>query len=290
MRPRAPDARQPSVALAATFGDFCCRHDERAWRSATAARTARVGTLHDGRRWPSTEIGGTADEEAIGRVRFRRAGALLWRRIGARTDARAARRLGCSGIFAGHVAGAIASSDAARGQNPRTGNDRCAGRRNDGAGAEVRGSMVRPVRAQAAVGDTGSCAIDRRNAGEGVGGGTGERRRPAGLTRRSIERFVGLRREGGCRAPRRPRATIVFRAISGRHEGSRWAAIWPNQHRKLLWTRVAPFPSSRLESALRCPMCGSRGGPLRPTATDVRGAPRCLAKMVEVPNPLKFLG
>jgi hypothetical protein len=159
-----------------------------AWRSATAARTARIGTLHDGRRWPSTKIGEAADEEAIGPVRFRRAGALLCRRIGARADARAARCPGCSGIFAGDVPGAIASSDAARGQNPRAGNDRCAGRRNHGAGAEVRGSMVRPVRAQAAVGHTGSWAIDRRNDGEGVGGRTGERRRPVRLARPSIER------------------------------------------------------------------------------------------------------
>jgi hypothetical protein len=234
-----------------------------AWRSATAARTARIGTLHDGRRWPSTKIGEAADEEAIGPVRFRRAGHQLCRRIGARADARAARCPGCSGIFAGDVPGAIASSDAARGQNPRAGNDRCAGRRNHGAGAEVRGSMVRPVRAQAAVGHTGSWAIDRRNDGEGVGGRTGERRRPARLARPSIERSSVCAEKGLSCCASILRATIVFRAIRSGMKGSRWAAIWPNQHRKLLWTWLAPFPSSRLESALRCPMCGSRGGPCR---------------------------
>ena len=260
-----------------------------AWRSATAARTARIGTLHDGRRWPSTKIGEAADEEAIGPVRFRRAGHQLCRRIGARADARAARCPGCSGIFAGDVPGAIASSDAARGQNPRAGNDRCAGRRNHGAGAEVRGSMVRPVRAQAAVGDTGSCAIDGRNAGEGVGGRTGERRRPARLARPSIERssvcaekgavVLRVNLEGNNRLPR----------DAVRHEGSRW----PRSGRISIGnccgrgSRLFHRCAWKARSDALC--VAPAAGHVDP-ATDVRGAPRCLAKMVEVPNPLKFLG
>ena len=126
----------------------------------------------------------------------------------------------------------IASSDAARGQNPRTGNDRCAGRRNDGAGAEVRGSMVRPVRAQAAVRDTDSCAIDWRNAGEAVGGGKGERPRPAGLARRSIERssVCAPRRRLSCSASIL-RGNNRFPRDSRRHEGAHgWRRSGPNQH------------------------------------------------------------
>lgn len=60
----------------------------------------------------------------------------------------------------------------------------------------------------------------------------------------------------------------------------------------LVWTSGRRFSSSRLESARRCPMCGSRAaGPVSsPSKQGEFGALRCSARMVEVPNPSEFLG
>lgn len=59
----------------------------------------------------------------------------------------------------------------------------------------------------------------------------------------------------------------------------------------LVWTSGRRLSSSRLESARRCPMCGSgAAGPLVPERQGAFGALRCSARMVEVPNPYEFLG
>ena len=56
----------------------------------------------------------------------------------------------------------------------------------------------------------------------------------------------------------------------------------------LVWTSGQYFQSSRLESPRRCPMCGTRAA--RRSGQWTFGAPAVPAKMVEVPNLLKFLG
>ena len=77
-----------------------------------------------------------------------------------------------------------------------------------------------------------------------------------------------------------PHVTAQRAGLSGRH-----------RHGILVWTSGRGFSSSRLESARRCPMCGSRAaGPLVPERQGAFGALRCSARMVEVPNPAKFLG
>src|SRR5229473_1872430 len=62
----------------------------------------------------------------------------------------------------------------------------------------------------------------------------------------------------------------------------------------LVWTRGRGFPISRLESRLRCPMCGSREVVLLFTipreAMTARGVPSVPRQLVEVPNPLKRIG
>ena len=55
----------------------------------------------------------------------------------------------------------------------------------------------------------------------------------------------------------------------------------------LVWTSGQYFQSSRLESPRRCPMCGTRAARRSGNGRSSTAVP---AKMVEVPNPLKFLG
>lgn len=58
----------------------------------------------------------------------------------------------------------------------------------------------------------------------------------------------------------------------------------------LVWTSGRRLSSSRLESARRCPMCGSRAaGPLVPERQG-RSEHCGVPQVVEVPNPSEFLG
>ena len=59
----------------------------------------------------------------------------------------------------------------------------------------------------------------------------------------------------------------------------------------LVWTSGRRFSSSRLESARRCPMCGSRAaGPVSSPSGKGRSEHCGVPQVVEVPNPSEFLG